>query len=61
MKITFGSPDESIKDANLEELVHAIITPDGCGTQKKLMILNELINRYHSIVIQKEIVQRIKV
>lgn len=47
--ITFGSPDSKIKEASEEELLHAIITPDGCACKKKLLILKEILCRKEKI------------
>jgi hypothetical protein len=45
MAITFGSPDEKIKTASIDELIHALITPDGIACRKKALVLQEILDR----------------
>lgn len=44
MLITFGTPDDKIKEATIKELIHALATPDGCGSKKKLIALQKLLS-----------------
>ena len=45
MGITFGTPDEDLQKADTEDLIRALLTTDGCGRHKKMLILALLIRR----------------
>ena len=44
MKISFGTPIKKIPEADIQDLVRALCTPDGCGSERKLACLKTLIS-----------------
>lgn len=54
MAITFGTPEDKIPEASIKDLLHALTTPDGCGSKKKLLAIKYLLS-YERCLVEQEI------